>query len=590
MHVFRVWAPVAEQVDVVLPGLHVERPMRAAGSGWWAAEVPEAGATVDYAFRLDGGEPLPDPRSRWQPHGVHGASRVFDPAGHAWADGGWPGPRSGAGVLGAVFYELHVGTFTPEGTLDSASRRLQHLVDLGVDVVELMPLGAFPGRWGWGYDGAHPGAVHEPYGGPVALQRFVDTAHGLGLGVCLDVVDNHLGPSGNYLARFGPYFTDRSHTPWGPAVNLDGPDSDPVRRWVLDRALGWFRDFHVDALRLDAVHELHDESRRPLLAQLSDEAAGLAASLGRPLSLVAETDLNDPATIEPTAAGGLGMTAQWADDIHHALHAALTGERQGYYVDFGSLATLAQALTRVFVHDGSWSTFRESDWGRPVDPSRHRGHRFLAYLQDHDQVGNRALGDRLSPALAPGLLAAGAALVLGGPFTPMLFMGEEWGASTPWQFFTDFDDPELAQSVREGRRAEFTSHGWAAEEVPDPQSSATRDGSVLDWAEPAVGDHARLLAWHRALIALRRTTPDLQADDLGQVHAAYDEDARWFVSDRGAYRIVVNLADGEQVVPLPAGAWTVALSWAGGDVTDAGVRLPGRSAAVVRAGRDAGTS
>ncbi len=347
--------------------------------------------------------------------------------------------------------------------------RLDHLVSLGVDVVELMPVAAFPGRWGWGYDGAHLGAVHDPYGGPAALQRFVDAAHAAGLGVCLDVVENHLGPTGNYLSRFGPYFTDRTETPWGSAVNLDGPGSEEVRRWILDRALGWFADFHVDCLRLDAVHELHDESSRPLLAQLSDETARLSAELGRPLGLVAESDLNDPRMIEPTSEGGLGLTAQWDDDVHHALHAALSGERQGYYVDFGALSTLAQAMTRVFVHDGGYSTFRGQDWGRPVDPRRHAGHRFLAYLQDHDQVGNRATGDRLSAGVPIGLLAAGAALVLCGPYTPMIFMGEEWAASTPWQFFTDFDEPELAEAVRTGRREEFADARLGA-----PRRSPTR--------------------------------------------------------------------------------------------------------------------
>ena len=309
---------------------------------------------------------------------------------------GWAGPRGGAGVLGAVFYELHVGTFTETGTLDAAVQRLGHLVDLGVDVVELMPLGAFPGRWGWGYDGAHPGAVHQGYGGPLALQRFVDAAHALGLAVCLDVVENHLGPSGNYLSRFGPYFTERTETPWGPAVNLDGPRSGEVRRWILDRALNWFSGLSSGRTAVWTRCTSCTTSRPGPCWPSSPTRRPLSqADLGRPLALVAETDLNDPRTIEPTSEGGLGLTAQWDDDVHHALHAALTGERQGYYVDFGSMATLAQAMTRVFVHDGGWSTFRESQWGRPIDPKRHAGQRFLAYLQNHDQVGNRAAGDRL---------------------------------------------------------------------------------------------------------------------------------------------------------------------------------------------------
>jgi maltooligosyltrehalose trehalohydrolase len=595
VQVFRVWAPTASAVELVLPSdPELSRSMRASWGGWWEAEVAQAGHGTDYAFSVDGGEPLPDPRSSWQPEGVHGPSRVFDPLLHRWSTPGWPGPREGRGVLGAMFYELHVGTFTDEGTLDSALARLPYLVDLGIDVVELMPLGAFEGRWGWGYDGSHPGAVHEAYGGPGALQRFVDQAHQAGLAVCLDVVENHLGPSGNYLSTFGPYFTERTHTPWGAAVNLDGDGSHEVRRWILDRALRWFADFRLDALRLDAVHELHDESPYPLLAQLADETAELARQVRRPLALVAESDVNDPATIEPTQDGGLGMTAQWDDDVHHALHAALTGERQGYYVDFGSLATLAKAMTRAFIHDGGWSTFREAEWGRPVDPERHPGHRFLAYLQNHDQIGNRAIGDRLSPGLSPGLLAAGAALVLLGPYTPMLFMGEEWGAATPWRFFTDFDQPALAQAVRTGRQEEFSDHGWQPDDIPDPQEATTRSMSVLDWSEQIGADHARLLDWYRTLITLRRNTPDIQDDHLAAVGVSYDEDARWFVLTRGQHLVVVNLGDSHAEIPLPVAERTVVLAWDGAELSAQQVVLPRRSVAVlgpaaVRAGRDAGT-
>jgi maltooligosyltrehalose trehalohydrolase len=582
MQVFRVWAPQATTVDLVLPAAPaLSRAMRPSWGGWWEAEVAQAGHGTDYAFSVDGSDPLPDPRSSWQPEGVHGPSRVFDPLRHRWSDRDWPGAGAGRGVLGAVFYELHAGTFTDEGTLDAALSRLDHLVQLGIDVVELMPVGAFDGRWGWGYDGAHPGAVHAAYGGPEALQRFVDAAHGAGLAVCLDVVENHLGPTGNYLAEFGPYFTERTQTPWGAAVNLDGEGSTEVRRWILDRALRWFADFHLDALRLDAVHELHDESPYPLLAQLSDETAELSRQLRRPLALVAESDVNDPATVEPTSEGGLGMTAQWADDVHHSLHAALTGERQGYYVDFGSLATLAKAMTRVFVHDGGWSTFRESDWGRPVDPKRDAGHRFLAYLQNHDQIGNRAVGDRLSPTLSPGLLAAGAALVMCGPFTPMVFMGEEWGASTPWRFFTDFNEPALAEAVRTGRTHEFSDHGWRPSAIPDPQAATTRSVSVLDWTEPLGREHARILEWYRSLISLRRNVPDLQVDDLAEVGTAYDEEARWFVLHRGRHLVVVNLGDGFTTVPLSPAAREVRLAWDPVELADDRVVLPRRSVAVL---------
>jgi maltooligosyltrehalose trehalohydrolase len=573
VHEFSVWAPSASGVEVQVGD---RRHAMAADGGWWRAAVPEAGPGSDYAFVLDGGQPLPDPRSAWQPAGVHGPSRVFDAGAHVWRDGDW----AGLDVLGRVFYELHVGTFTPEGTLDAAAGRLDHLVDLGVDVVELMPLAAFPGERGWGYDGVHLYAVHDPYGGPAALQRFVDECHARGLAVCLDVVYNHLGPEGNYLGRFGPYFTGRHHTPWGEAVNLDAPGSAEVRRWICDNALRWFADFHVDCLRLDAVHALVDDSPRHVLAQLSDEVAALSGRLGRPLSLVAESDLNDPVMIEPTAAGGRGMTAQWDDDVHHALHTLLTGERQGYYVDFGTTDVVRRVFTEAFRHAGGHSTFRGRPWGVPIDPARHRGHRFVACLQNHDQVGNRAAGDRLSATLSPARLAAGAALVLTSPFTPMLFMGEEWGATTPWQFFTSYPDPALADAVRKGRREEFSRHGWRAEDVPDPQARSTRDASVLRWDEPGSGDHARLLAWYRDLVALRRREPDLRDDDLRRVRVDVGE--TWLAVRRGAFHVLVNLGDRDAVLPAPPGA-TPVLAWGAVEVLGAaGVRVAADATAVVR--------
>lgn len=403
---------------------------------------------------------------------------------------------------------LHIGTFTPEGTFDAAIAHLGHLVDLGVDVVEVMPVAAFGGTHGWGYDGVAPYAVQQAYGGPAAFQRFVDACHGRGLGVCLDVVYNHLGPTGNYLAEFGPYFTDTHTTPWGPAVNLDADGSHEVRRWVVDNALRWFRDFHVDALRLDAVHEparrvgaAHPRAGSPTRPLLSQQ------SLGRPLDLIAESDLNDAIMVTPTVEGGRGMTAQWDDDIHHALHVALTGETQGYYADFagsneawpegGSISVLAKTLTDAFLHDGRLSTFRGEVWGARVDPEVRSGHEFLAYLQTHDQVGNRATGDRISDQVSPGQQAIGAALYLLSPFTAMVFMGEEWRASTPFAFFTSFEEEWLAEAVRTGRRAEFAAHGWNEADVPDPQDPATRAHSVLDWSEPNAPGHNEMLHFYR---------------------------------------------------------------------------------------------
>ena len=542
MHEFAVWAPVATQVELELAdGIRV---MESTEGGWWRLAVEDAEHGTDYAYRLDGGDPRPDPRSPWQPGGVHAPSRVFDTGRHDWTDSAWSGRQVG----GALFYELHIGTFTSAGTFDAAIERLGYLAELGVGFVSLLPVAAFPGVNGWGYDGVDLYAVHDPYGGPAGLQRFVDACHRRGIGVCLDVVYNHLGPSGNYLAEFGPYFTERHQTPWGPAVNLDDTGSTEVRRWIIDNALRWFSEFHFDALRLDAVHALLDEGPVHLLAQLSDETAALAAELGRPLGLIAESDLNDPRTIEPVADGGLGMTAQWSDDFHHALHALLTGERNGYYVDFGSTAVLAKTLTEVFVHDGGYSTFRGADWGRPVDPARDRGHSFLAYTSNHDQVGNRALGDRPSAVLTPGQLAIGAALTLCSPYTPMLFMGEEWGAKTPWRYFTDHPDPELAEAVRTGRRREFEGYGWDTDDIPDPEDPATRDISVLDWTEHDREPHREILHWCAALIRLRATEPDLTDDDLTKVRVEYSES--WFLLHRNTLTAAVNLAPDPADLPI----------------------------------------
>ncbi|MEV6454086.1 malto-oligosyltrehalose trehalohydrolase [Streptomyces anulatus] len=546
---FEVWAPEADSVVLEAADVRCAMERDAGREGWWTAGA-EASDGDRYGFRVDDGPLLPDPRSRRQPDGPDGPSAVVDQEAYAWREA-WEGRR----LNRAVLYELHVGTYTPEGTFDAAAARLGHLAELGVTHVSLMPVCPFPGVNGWGYEGVSLWAVHEPYGGPEGLKRFVDTAHGLGLGVILDVVHNHLGPSGNHLPAFGPYFTDTHHTPWGAAVNLDAPGSDEVRAFLLGSALAWLRDYRLDGLRLDAVHALADTRALTFLEELSAAVDALAVEVGRPLGLIAESDLCDPRTTTPRPAGGLGLHAQWNDDFHHALHTALTGESQGYYADFARapLAALAKTVTSGFFHNGTFSSFRGRTHGRPVDVTRTPAHRFVGYAQTHDQIGNRALGDRLAASLTPGLQACAAALVLTGPFTPMLFMGEEWGARTPWQFFTDHTDPELAEAVRNGRRREFGAHGWDQEEIPDPQDPATRDRSCLDWSEPEREPHARLLAWYRELIALRRTLPDLHDPDLASVKTAFDEDARWLAYRRGDLRIAVNLADGPAAIPLGSG-------------------------------------
>ncbi|MFJ3792495.1 malto-oligosyltrehalose trehalohydrolase [Kitasatospora sp. NPDC090091] len=571
---YEVWAPAAaEQVEVEVDGDRHRLARDTARAGWWRGEAPDG----DYAFRLDGGPPLPDPRSPRQPHGPDGPSRPVDHAAFRWSRTGW----RGRALPGAVLYELHIGTFTAAGTFDAATEHLDHLVELGVDLVELMPVCPFPGKHGWGYDGVSLWAVHEPYGGPEGLKRFVDAAHRKGLGVVLDVVHNHLGPSGNYLPAYGPYFTDRYHTPWGSAVNLDAPGSDEVRAYLIGSALSWLRDYRIDGLRLDAVHALADDRAVHFLEELSTEVERLAVATNRPLFLIAESDLNSPRTTAPRAAGGQGITAQWSDDFHHALHTALTGESHGYYGDFARapLAAVAKTLTRGFFHDGIWSSFRGRSHGRPFPPGG--GHRLLGYLQTHDQIGNRALGDRISAVLSAGQLACGAALVLTSPFTPMLFMGEEWGAATPWQYFTDHTDPGLAEAVRRGRRREFAEHGWQAEAVPDPQEPATVLRSVLDWTEPWRAPHSELLDWYRRLIRLRRERAALADPDLAAVRVEFDEAARWLVVHRGPYRVAANLGGGPAALPLGAAGRAVAASFGECTLDGSVVRLGAESVAVV---------
>ena len=577
---FSVWAPDARRVDVEVAGQLVPMSVADSRRGWWTAAAP-APAGTDYTFRVDGGEPLADPRSPRQPRGPDGASQTYDHGAFAWTDDIW----RGVPLPGAVIYELHVGTFTPEGTLDAAIGRLDHLLSLGITVVELMPVAAFPGERGWGYDGIGLWAVHEPYGGPDALKRFVDACHGRGLAVYLDVVYNHVGP-GNKLAAFGPYFTDVYATPWGPAVNLDQAWSDEVRSFIIDNALMWLRDYHVDGLRLDAVHAFQDHRAVHVLEELSVAVDELAAASRRPLVLVAESDMNNPRLITPRAAGGYGLTGQWDDDFHHAVHALVTGERQGYYRDFGAIAAVAKVLAGAYFHDGTWSSFRQRTHGRRVDTRTTPASQFVVFAQDHDQVGNRAVGDRLPAILAghphrDGLLRIAAGLVLTAPFTPMLFMGEEWGADTPWQFFTDHIDPFFAEAVSNGRRSEFARHGWEFAEVPDPQDKETFLRSKLDWSQPAGEPHASLLGWYRSLLALRRSRTELTDPRLDAVRVAYDEEARWLAVYRGSLSIVANFGDVAIRIPLngshaarPDGAAVLLASRPGIVPGAAGIHVP----------------
>jgi len=574
MTLFEVWAP-EQTVQLSLAGeVHA---MTRGEDGWWRLDVPAAGPGTDYAYVLpEAPRPVPDPRAPWLPQGVHGPSRVYDQAAFPWTDQAWTGRQ----LPGSVLYEMHVGTFTPEGTFDAAIERLDHLVDLGVDLVELLPVNSFNGEYNWGYDGVAWFAPHEAYGGPDGLKRFVDAAHRRGLGVVLDVVYNHFGPSGAYAPMFAPYLSRAGTNPWGSSVNLDGPGSDEVRRYIIDNVLMWLRDYHADGLRLDAVHALTDHSAINLLEQMAVEVESLSVHLNRPLALIAESDLNDPRLITPREAGGYGLTAQWDDDVHHMLHALLTGERQGYYGDFGSLEGLETVLTGAFFHANTWSSFRGRRHGRPVDRARTPGYRFVAFLQDHDQIGNRAIGDRISATLSPGLLKVGATLLLTSPFTPMLFMGEEWAASSPWQFFTSHPEPELAEAVRNGRRREFASHGWAEAAVPDPQDPETFQRSKLDWDEIARPGHAEILDLYKKLIALRRGRPELTDPWLDKVEVWHGD--QHLVTRRGQTAVAVNLAPAPQTVSLRDAPSKVLLATAEGVVLQRDrVELPGESAVVV---------
>ncbi len=536
MHEFKVWAPLLKQVAVkVGEAVH---PMTGPDQhGMWKAAVEDASSGSDYGFLLGTDTHVyPDPRSPWQPHGVHGLSRLYDQSAFVWHDERWQGPPLG----GAVIYELHIGTFTAEGTFDAAIERLDYLSELGITHIELMPVAAFPGDHGWGYDGVSLFAVRDGYGGPDGLKRLVDACHGRGLAVLLDVVYNHFGPVGNYTAMFGPYTTDRHHTPWGSAMNFESEGSDEVRRYFCDNALMWMRDYHFDGLRLDAVHEFVDRSAIHFMEQMSAEVEVLSSRLGRRLVLIAESDLNDPRIVTPREARGYGMDAQWSDDFHHALFTLLhVDEGKGYYDDFGTFANLAKALTGIFVYDGAYSSYRKRSHGRPVDGLS--AHHFIGFIQNHDQVGNRATGDRLEHFVGIARAKVAAGIVLTAPFIPMLFQGEEYAASTPFQYFADHDDPAMARMVSEGRKREFAAFGWNAADIPDPEKRETWIRSQLNWDEIHDGIHGEMLEWTRSLIHLRRTSVSLNDGDAGHARVEFDEAGRWMVIVRGQVRIAFNL-------------------------------------------------
>ena len=545
-----VWAPIPDRLELFADG--TTHAMERNEAGWWTASLTLPPG-MDYGFVLDGAaEPLPDPRSLWQPSGVTGLSRTVDHDEFDWSDAEFT-----AGTLAdAVIYELHIGTFTHGGTFDAAIERFEALAELGITHLELMPVAEFSGDRGWGYDGVDLFAPHHAYGGPDGLKRLVDAAHRRGLAVLLDVVYNHLGPEGNYLPRYGPYFTAKYATPWGDAINFDDAGSHEVRRYVVDNALMWMRDYHFDGLRLDAVHAILDQSAVHILEELATATRHLEIDLRRRLVLIAESDLNDPRLVNPVAQGGYGLDAVWADDVHHALHVALTGEETGYYADFADADALARAITDPFVYAGHFSAFRDRVHGRPAGDLA--GDRFVAALQNHDQVGNRARGDRLSHLVSEGRLRIGVALLLVLPYVPLIFAGAEWGASTPFRYFTGHASPGLAAAVRRGRREEFSAFGWEPGEVPDPQDPATFDVSRLDWTERDREPHAGVLAWYRELLALRHRTAALRDADRDAIRVAHDPAAGWIAVQRGPVEIIANLGAQQASVDLSA---EVRLAW-----------------------------
>ena len=551
--IFSVWAPHAKSVDLLLDERRI--PLLPAAQGYWQADVP-ARAGQDYKYSLDGAAGLPDPRSRWQPAGVHGASQVLE-SRVAAAQLPLHNSFRAAPLDQAIIYELHVGTFTPEGTYAAAQTKLPHLCELGVTHLELMPLATFPGQRGWGYDGVDLFAPFPAYGTPSELAAFVRACHACGLAVLLDVVYNHLGPDGNYLASYGSYFTDRYKTGWGAAINYDGPHSDEVRRFVIDNALMWLRDYEIDGLRLDAVHAIFSFEAVHLLEDLSHAVKTLGQELGRPLVLIAESDLNDPRLVRSVARGGYGLDAQWSDDFHHALHRYFTGETDGYYADFQGLRDVATALRDGYVYQGQYSVHRGRRHGRP--PAGVEPQQLIVSAQNHDQIGNRAQGERLSSLLETEALKAVAALTLLSPFVPMLFQGEEWGASTPFLYFTDHQDAELGRLVAEGRSKEFSAFRWQGA-VPNPQDLSTFERSKLDWSELATPRHAELFEWYRQLIRLKKDRPEMPREskvDVPRPQVKFDAAAQWLTFVHNGALVALNWRDRAQSVPLPGGEWNL---------------------------------
>jgi len=545
---FRVWAPHCDRVTVALSGRKGIRSqsLEPERTGLFTGVLDDVDPGSDYSYRLDQGPLRPDPVSRYLAWGVHGATRIIDPAGFSWSDQGW----TGVPTADLILYELHIGTFTAAGTFDSAIERLPMLRELGVTAVEIMPIAEFAGSRNWGYDGVSPYAPQSTYGGPDGFRRLVNASHKEGLAVILDVVYNHLGPEGNYLTEFGPYLSDRDRTAWGDGWNLDGPESGEVRRYIVDNALYWVTEFHVDGLRLDAADKIVDRSAVHILQEMALAVRLQSRRLRRHINLIAESDANDPRYIETLDHGGCGLDAQWTDDFHHAVHVALTEERHGYYEDFGGIAPVAKALSDRFVNDGGYSPYRRRPYGQSA--SHLPSDRFVVCLQNHDQVGNRATGERLSALLPPAALRLGAAVLLLSPYVPLLFMGEEYGELNPFLYFVSHSDPALVEAVRAGRRRALAAFGFAGD-VPDPQAEAAFTRSKLDWSRLAAPAHTRLRALYTDLLTLRREEAALRPA-AARLRVSHDERERWIrveYSASGSELVAAfNFADVARPIPL----------------------------------------
>ncbi len=583
MHRFGIWAPKAQKMSLQWKDqvLAMEGPNP---RGWWYLNVANAGCGDKYAFLLDDDtSPYPDPRSVRQPTGVHGASELYDHNLFEWHDQLW----RGAPKVGSILYELHIGTFSREGTFDGAMKHLPYLADLGVTHVEILPVAAWSGKQGWGYDSVALFATHEPYGGPDGLKRFVDACHACGLSVILDVVYNHFGPVGNYTTKFGNYLNEDRKTPWGEAVNLDGEGSDEVRRFFIDNALMWLRDYHCDGLRFDAVHAFIDLSAVHFMEQISVEVERLGATLAKEFFLIAESDLNDPRVVRPREANGYGMDAQWSDDFHHSLFTVLYEPKQGesgYYADFGRLSDLHKALKHAYVYDGQYSGYRKRRHGRTA--SGLSAHHFVHFDQNHDQIGNRALGERLEHLVGMDAAKVAIGLLLTAPYVPMLFMGEEWATSSPFLYFADHEDEEMRRLVAEGRKKEFAAFGFDGD-VPNPEDRDTYERSKLNWEEQTKGKHAEMLAWVKALIQLRRKVIAFNDGDMNHLQIDSDETRKTLVMERDEARVVLNLGELPYTLDLLEGEHLSLISREGIQVQNNSLELPATTLAVLMSSSEA---